>query len=81
MDFSDPVAAENLIKSQDQINLQLNGLNCATCVVKLQNALQSVDQVEFVQINLAEQTTLIKGNRILNNYSMLFIKLVIVLKL
>lgn len=61
MDFSDPVAAENLIKSQDQINLQLNGLNCATCVVKLQNALQSVDQVEFVQINLAEQTALIKG--------------------
>lgn len=53
--------------SDNQISLLLNGLSCASCVLKVQNALQAVDGVELAQVNLAEQTALVTGNPLSQN--------------
>lgn len=39
----------------------LDGLSCSACVLKVQKALEKVDQVKAVQINLAESTALVYG--------------------
>ena len=55
----DPAAVEN---SEDQVVLLLEGLSCAACVAKVQNALQAVPLVESAQINLAESTATVFGD-------------------
>ena len=42
--------------------LLLDGLSCAACVLKVQKALEAVDDVANVQVNLAESTALVFGH-------------------
>ncbi|MDC9594621.1 copper-exporting P-type ATPase CopA [Xenorhabdus sp. IM139775] len=46
----------------DNIQLLLDGMSCASCVSKVQKALQSVDGVEHARVNLAERSALITGH-------------------
>ncbi|EME3608970.1 TPA: copper-exporting P-type ATPase CopA [Yersinia enterocolitica] len=46
----------------DSIQLLLTGMSCASCVSKVQNALQSVDGVEVARVNLAERSALVTGH-------------------
>ncbi|HDL7824818.1 TPA: copper-exporting P-type ATPase CopA [Yersinia enterocolitica] len=63
-------AATTDIKSQpvaepadnDSVQLLLTGMSCASCVSKVQNALQSVDGVEVARVNLAERSALVTGH-------------------
>ncbi|MDG6894271.1 copper-translocating P-type ATPase [Volucribacter amazonae] len=48
-------------QAKDQVHLLLTGLNCAACVLKVQKALEEVEQVTSVQVNLADQTALVIG--------------------
>ncbi|WP_350305500.1 copper-exporting P-type ATPase CopA [Photorhabdus viridis] len=48
--------------SDDSIQLLLDGMTCASCVNKVQKALQSVDGVENARVNLAERSALITGS-------------------
>ncbi|MGJ0628115.1 copper-exporting P-type ATPase CopA [Xenorhabdus bovienii] len=45
----------------DSIQLLLDGMTCASCVSKVQKALQSVDGVENARVNLAERSALVTG--------------------
>ncbi|HEI6974555.1 TPA: copper-exporting P-type ATPase CopA [Yersinia enterocolitica] len=56
---SQPVAepADN-----DSVQLLLTGMSCASCVSKVQNALQGVDGVEVARVNLAERSALVTGH-------------------
>ncbi|WP_227721747.1 copper-exporting P-type ATPase CopA [Yersinia proxima] len=56
---SQPVAepADN-----DSVQLLLTGMSCASCVSKVQNALQRVDGVEVARVNLAERSALVTGH-------------------
>ncbi|CDG16624.1 copper-exporting P-type ATPase CopA [Xenorhabdus doucetiae] len=45
----------------DSIQLLLDGMSCASCVSKVQKALQSVDGVEHARVNLAERSALVTG--------------------
>ncbi|WON76126.1 copper-exporting P-type ATPase CopA [Serratia sp. UGAL515B_01] len=44
------------------IQLLLSGMTCASCVSKVQAAIQSVSGVEIVQVNLAQRSALVTGN-------------------
>ncbi|EOI6869219.1 copper-exporting P-type ATPase CopA [Yersinia enterocolitica] len=46
----------------DSVQLLLTGMSCASCVSKVQNALQSVDGVEAARVNLAERSALVTGH-------------------
>ncbi|MDX7991202.1 copper-exporting P-type ATPase CopA [Xenorhabdus littoralis] len=46
----------------DSVQLLLDGMSCASCVSKVQKALQSVDGVENARVNLAERSALVTGN-------------------
>ncbi|EPE4170781.1 copper-exporting P-type ATPase CopA [Yersinia enterocolitica] len=46
----------------DSVQLLLTGMSCASCVSKVQNALQSVDGVEVARVNLAERSALVTGH-------------------
>ncbi|OKP04425.1 copper-exporting P-type ATPase CopA [Xenorhabdus eapokensis] len=46
----------------DSIQLLLDGMSCASCVSKVQKALQSVDGVEHARVNLAERSALVTGH-------------------
>ncbi|MEQ2025337.1 copper-exporting P-type ATPase CopA [Xenorhabdus szentirmaii] len=46
----------------DSVQLLLDGMTCASCVSKVQKALQSVDGVEHARVNLAERSALVTGN-------------------
>ncbi|MBC8951711.1 copper-exporting P-type ATPase CopA [Xenorhabdus sp. PB62.4] len=46
----------------DSVQLLLDGMSCASCVSKVQKALQSVDGVEHARVNLAERSALVTGN-------------------
>ncbi|EKN3561479.1 copper-exporting P-type ATPase CopA [Yersinia enterocolitica] len=46
----------------DSIQLLLTGMSCASCVSKVQSALQSVDGVEVARVNLAERSALVTGH-------------------
>ncbi|PHM63046.1 copper-exporting P-type ATPase CopA [Xenorhabdus ishibashii] len=48
--------------NSDSIQLLLDGMSCASCVSKVQNALQSVDGVEHARVNLAERSALVTGH-------------------
>ncbi|NMP26171.1 copper-exporting P-type ATPase CopA [Rahnella sp. SAP-1] len=45
----------------DSVQLLLNGMSCASCVNKVQRALQSVSGVTQASVNLAERSALVKG--------------------
>lgn len=47
--------------SDDAIQLMLNGMSCASCVSKVQNALQNVSGVTQARVNLAERSALVMG--------------------
>ncbi len=49
-------------KSDKSISLLLDGLTCAACVLKVERALQGVEGVESVSVNLAEQTAFVTGD-------------------
>ncbi|TCP93514.1 Cu+-exporting ATPase [Cricetibacter osteomyelitidis] len=58
------IAPENKIENQDQAEsslLLLDGLSCVACVLKVENALKAVPNVEAVRVNLAERTALVFG--------------------
>ncbi|WP_446469808.1 copper-exporting P-type ATPase CopA [Xenorhabdus stockiae] len=48
--------------SDDSIQLLLDGMSCASCVSKVQKALQSVEGVKNARVNLAERSALITGS-------------------
>lgn len=50
------------IASENGISLLLDGLTCAACVLKVERALQGVQGVENVSVNLAEQTAFVTGD-------------------
>ncbi|MDA1380009.1 cation transporter [Plesiomonas shigelloides] len=58
-----PTAASvNHTADDDAIQLMLTGLSCASCVTKVQNALQAVPGVQQARVNLAERTALVMGH-------------------
>ncbi|WP_118985067.1 copper-exporting P-type ATPase CopA [Photorhabdus sp. CRCIA-P01] len=48
--------------NDESIQLLLDGMTCASCVNKVQKALQGVDGVENARVNLAERSALITGS-------------------
>lgn len=44
------------------VQLLIDGMTCASCVSKVQKALQSVDGVENARVNLAERSALVTGD-------------------
>lgn len=52
-------AAQELDDSQQ---LLINGMSCASCVSRVQNALQAVPGVSQARVNLAERTALVMGS-------------------
>ncbi|MBP1131479.1 Cu+-exporting ATPase [Serratia sp. PL17] len=46
----------------DSVQLLLSGMSCASCVSKVQNALQNVPGVAQARVNLAERSALITGS-------------------
>ncbi|KFK97543.1 MULTISPECIES: copper-exporting P-type ATPase CopA [unclassified Serratia (in: enterobacteria)] len=57
-------AAHTLLPAtdNDSVQLLLSGMSCASCVGKVQNALQHVPGVEQARVNLAERSALITGS-------------------
>ncbi|MEQ1975401.1 copper-exporting P-type ATPase CopA [Xenorhabdus sp. SGI240] len=53
---------KNDVSGDDSIQLLLDGMSCASCVSKIQQALQSVDGVEHARVNLAERSALVTGH-------------------
>ncbi|MCK3657348.1 Cu+ exporting ATPase [Pasteurellaceae bacterium Pebbles2] len=53
--------AQKFVENAPHFSLLLSGLSCAACVLKVQNALQAVPNVQGAQVNLAEQTALVTG--------------------
>lgn len=49
-------------QDDDSVQLLLSGMSCASCVSKVQTALQGVAGVEQARVNLAERSALITGN-------------------
>ena len=58
-DTSELPAADGLNDSQQ---LLINGMSCASCVSRVQNALQAVPGVSQARVNLAERTALVMGS-------------------
>lgn len=52
-------AADDIDDSQQ---LLINGMSCASCVSRVQSALQTVPGVVQARVNLAERTALVMGN-------------------
>ncbi|WP_145514696.1 copper-exporting P-type ATPase CopA [Yersinia massiliensis] len=46
----------------DSVQLLLTGVSCASCVSKVQHALEGVDGVEVARVNLAERSALVTGH-------------------
>ncbi|NDJ58605.1 copper-exporting P-type ATPase CopA [Enterobacteriaceae bacterium 4M9] len=46
----------------DSQQILINGMSCASCVSRVQNALQSVPGVSQARVNLAERTALVMGS-------------------
>ncbi|AOM42565.1 copper-exporting P-type ATPase CopA [Xenorhabdus hominickii] len=53
---------QNAVIEDDSIQLLLDGMSCASCVNKVQKALQSVDGVKQARVNLAERSALVTGS-------------------
>ncbi|MDN6111044.1 MAG: heavy metal translocating P-type ATPase, partial [Enterobacterales bacterium] len=58
---SPATATPNASDDDDSVQLLLDGMSCASCVLKVQNALQSVPGVEQARVNLAERSALVIG--------------------
>lgn len=58
-DTTELPAADDIDDSQQ---LLINGMSCASCVSRVQNALQAVPGVAQARVNLAERTALVMGN-------------------
>ncbi|GAA3614355.1 copper-exporting P-type ATPase CopA [Gibbsiella greigii] len=54
-----PLPAEH--DEENSLQLLLSGMSCASCVNKVQKALQSVPGVEQARVNLAERSALVSG--------------------
>ncbi|WP_410529213.1 copper-exporting P-type ATPase CopA [Serratia sp. AXJ-M] len=59
---SSPLPATSHGDDDDSVQLLLSGMSCASCVSKVQNALQSVSGVDQARVNLAERSALITGS-------------------
>ncbi|HFJ8951517.1 TPA: copper-exporting P-type ATPase CopA [Serratia liquefaciens] len=59
---SSPLPATSNGDDDDSVQLLLSGMSCASCVSKVQNALQSVPGVDQARVNLAERSALITGS-------------------
>lgn len=59
---SSPLPATSHGDDDDSVQLLLTGMSCASCVSKVQNALQSVSGVDQARVNLAERSALITGS-------------------
>ncbi len=59
---SSPLPATSNGDDDDSVQLLLSGMSCASCVSKVQNALQSVSCVDQARVNLAERSALITGS-------------------
>ncbi len=57
-----PAASANSDDDEDSLQLLINGMSCASCVTRVQNALQGVPGVRQARVNLAERTALIMGH-------------------
>ena len=57
-----PSTADTLADTDDNVQLLLDGMSCASCVLKVQNALQGVPGVEQARVNLAERSALVTGH-------------------
>ncbi|MGL5006304.1 MAG: copper-exporting P-type ATPase CopA [Plesiomonas sp.] len=55
------IGSTSHIAENEAIQLMLNGMSCASCVSKVQNALQNVSGVTQARVNLAERTALVMG--------------------
>ena len=49
-------------KTDDSYQLLIDGMTCASCVNRVQNALQNVPGVQQARVNLAERSALVTGN-------------------
>ena len=67
-----PLAVSQLIKTvqkagfdiqTDRIELAIEGMTCASCVARVEKALEKVDQVSEAQVNLATETAWVKAPR------------------
>src|SRR5690606_16919603 len=47
---------------QDETTLAIEGAHCASCVVKIENAIKQVPGVQNAEMNLADHTVSIHGN-------------------
>lgn len=59
---SPATATPNASDNDDSVQLLLDGMSCASCVLKVQNALQSVPGVQQARVNLAERSALVTGH-------------------
>ncbi|HKM96666.1 MAG TPA: copper-exporting P-type ATPase CopA, partial [Buttiauxella sp.] len=50
------------VEGDDSQQLLINGMSCASCVTRVQNALQNVPGVSMARVNLAERSALIMGS-------------------
>ncbi|QDX30751.1 copper-exporting P-type ATPase CopA [Dickeya poaceiphila] len=54
--------ANDVIHNDDSVQLLLSGMSCASCVSRVQRALQSVPGVTQARVNLAERSALVNGS-------------------
>ncbi|WP_230582635.1 cation transporter, partial [Cronobacter malonaticus] len=54
--------AADIADDDDSRQLLINGMSCASCVSRVQNALQGVAGVTQARVNLAERTALVMGH-------------------
>ncbi|EOC1474221.1 copper-exporting P-type ATPase CopA [Cronobacter turicensis] len=54
--------AADIADDDDSRQLLINGMSCASCVSRVQNALQGVEGVTQARVNLAERTALVMGH-------------------
>lgn len=59
---SPSAAAETAPSSDNSHYFLLSGMTCASCVSSVEKAIQGVDAVTAVSVNLAERTALVQGN-------------------
>ncbi|MGM3174941.1 copper-exporting P-type ATPase CopA [Dickeya lacustris] len=53
--------AENTVTTADSVPLLLSGMTCASCVNRVQRALQQVPGVKHARVNLADRSALVQG--------------------
>ncbi len=59
---ADPSELPAAHDSDDSQQLLINGMSCASCVTRVQDALQAVPGVAQARVNLAERTALVMGS-------------------